>query len=264
MKKTNRKLLPIVSRMILILSMVVIQVSTAGALQIMVTSPPEMGNSQDPWISILPTPGSTTPLTGYSSADPFDVLFDMDDDGIFDWEGRSYCVDLLGYNTPYQLYEAEIEPIDDYANMEYVAWLMDNFSTGFNNGYSQPLGEIWESEVALQLAIWEVIYDMNVTGTTVTFGNRFISSGPTATVDFLYSLYLDEITGLVTSGNEPTTSPNVTYSIVTPLENKLYNGLQKMIVAQPTPTPEPATLLLMGCGLLGIAGMIRRQRESKD
>ncbi|MFH1156474.1 MAG: PEP-CTERM sorting domain-containing protein [Pseudomonadota bacterium] len=248
-----------------LLLVVLVAASDASALQFSVQQPPELAGALKPYGTVGPTPGHPYSMSGDLYAEPFDITMDYDDDGVADWYSRAYCVDFYGINRYDTDYDAMIEPIGNYANIDYVAWLMDSFSTGMDNGFTQPFGEIWEAEVALQLAIWNVVYNLSVDGNTAAFSDTFSFTGPTDNVESLVDQYLLALTGFVATGASPSDSLHFGYAVITPLVDGNYNG-QRMVYAVDTtePVPEPATLVLTGFGLLSLAWRVFRKRIEKN
>ena len=120
------------------------------------------------------------------------------------------------------------------------------------NTYEGKAGEdTWKA--AAQIAIWEVIFD-----------NTFnLSSGSFSTVDSEYktdaAIIWSNILSIPPSSTEwvlavsPVISDtNPTVTVAAP---------QNYLVRNPTQVPEPASLLLFGLGLLGLAGVGRKMKK---
>lgn len=142
----------------------------------------------------------------------------------------SYCIDpgqVFYWNDDF---EVDLNPAD--SGFAAAAWLVYNFDPF--NGVNKLEGANLDVIAALQLAVW----------TSVTNGFNYTSNG--TEIDVLY----DDMIGSLNSTQD--------YSGARGLFAAALNGeRQDQLVA--APVPEPATMLLMGMGLLGL-GFVGRKR----
>jgi hypothetical protein len=112
-----------------------------------------------------------------------------------------------------------------------AAWLMSNYM-----GYTDNtiIGKI--NGAALQLAIWETYY-----------GDLFIYN-PNGSIGDKYSFYLDELSKKYSLGS----CSDINFAISPDSQN--------LLVKVPAPVPEPATLLILGSGLICIAVFRKRNK----
>ena len=193
-----------------------------------------------------------------------------------------FCVDLgtsldLSNNTSeyaneYTYYTTEV-PKDYNENLVYVEWLLDQYG---QDAYSTTNGSNPKG-AALQLAIWEVLYDLHISDTSGTynldyFNWDYVSDGDNtggiyvgandfyynrtgtalgAWVNTFYDEYIDALIDAIDDDGLDSSYESTGNYVVAVLENG-----QDIIV---NVVPEPATAMLLGFGLLGLCAVGRKR-----
>ena len=161
------------------------------------------------------------------------------DYGDKEFDTFSYCVDLGNYFTWDKDYTAAVSPLT--ARQLQAAWLVSQYDPFTGKLYQGKLVSDYEAKkiaMTLQLAIWYTLYD-----TELTIGNN-------------PSLSLIGETSLFSAMKN-----TLNYYDIGSFDSSGFfvadiSGQDQLVAA---PVPEPATMLLMGIGLLGL-GVVGRKR----
>lgn len=156
------------------------------------------------------------------------------------FETYVFCVELT-QNISNSTYTFDINALADLdQRYRKIGWLIDQYESIVDT----------KNSGALQLAIWEIVYDDIFDLTSGDFRvNSTASFTPNTLLNDIATTFTDEVDFLFDANRF------VVYS---------NNRVQNLIGLNPDPVPEPATMLLFGGGLAGLAGWRLRRGGKSD